>query len=218
MMDETRKAALLEAFGGYLDQLDDLPPDPAGETDLFSLFAELSALRTEVKTGSRQFNGALGQFKEAHELLRQAQGQLERELEQARQAQTTARRAALKPLLLELLDFHDRLAAGQVALNHYQPVQGWFRRIKSLKQDRLFIQSIREGQAMTLRRLGETLTRHHVRPLETLGLPVDPHTMTVVELDRQPGLDNGVVTAELRKGFLWGEETLRLAEVKANKL
>ena len=71
---------------------------------------------------------------------------------------------------------------------------------------------------MTLRRLEETLARHQVRPLETLGSIVDPHTMTVVELDHRPDLDNGVVTAELRKGFLWGEETLRLAEVKANKL
>jgi molecular chaperone GrpE len=160
----------------------------------------------------------LEQFKEAQSLLRQAQGQLERDLEQARLAQATARRAALKPLLLELLECYDRLAAGQAVLQHYRPVTGWFRRVKSFKQDRQFIQSIQEGQAMTLRRLEETLARHHVRPLETLGLPVDPHTMTVVELDRQPGLDNGVVTAELRKGFLWGEETLRLAEVKANKL
>jgi len=218
MIEESHKAALLETFGGYLDQLDDLPQDPAGETDLYALFAELAALRTEVKAESRQFNGALEQFKDAHEVLRLAQGQLERELEQTRQAQATDRRAALKPALLELLDFYDRLAAGQAALNNYQPVKGWFRRIKSFRQDRLFIQSIREGQAMTLRRLEETLTRYHVRPLETLGLPVDPHTMTVVELDRQPDLDNGVVTAELRKGFLWGEETLRLAEVKANKL
>lgn len=218
MMDEARKSALLEAFGAYLNQLDDLPSDPAGETDLFSLFGELAALRTEVKTESRQFGNALEQFQEAQGLLRQAQGQLERELEQARQTQATAKRAALKPVLLELLNFYDRLAAGQAALNNYRPVTGWFCRIKSFKQDRSFIQSIREGQAMTLRRLEETLTRHQVRPLETVGHIVNPHTMTVVELDRNPEVDNGIVTAELRKGFLWGEETLRLTEVKANKL
>jgi molecular chaperone GrpE len=216
-MEDTRKSALLEAFGGYLDQFDDLPQEPAGETDLFSLFAELSALRTEVKTESRQFGNAMDQFKEAQELLRQAHGQLEKELEQSRQNLAASRRAALRPLLVELLDFYDRLAAGLAALNHYRPVKGWFR-VKSLRQDRLFIQSIREGQAMTLRRLEETLTRHQVRPLETLGRTVDPHTMTVVELDHRPDVENGVVTAELRKGFRWGEETLRLAEVKANKL
>ena len=216
-MEDPRKSALLDAFGGYLEQPGDLPLEPADETDLFSLFAELAALRTEVKTESRQFGSTLDQFKEAQGLLRQAHGQLEKEVEQSRQNLAAARRAALRPVLVELLDFYDRLAAGLAAINHYRPVKGWFR-VKSLRQDRLFIQSIREGQAMTLRRLEETLARHQVRPLEALGLTVDPHTMTVVELDRRPDLDNGVVTAELRKGFLWGEETLRLAEVKANKL
>jgi len=216
MMDQTEKAALLEAFAAYLNDLEAAGPEPAEETDLFSLFTELAALRTEVKTESRQVNAALEQFKEAFGLLGQAQGQLGRELEQSRQDLVAARRAALKPLLLELLDLHDRLAAGQVALERYRPVKGWFR-VKSRKQELQFIHSIREGQAMTLRRLEETLSRHHVRPLETLGLPADPHTMTVVELDNQPDLENGVVTAELRKGFIWNNEILRLAEVKANK-
>ena len=217
MIDETRKAALLQSFGGYLDSLDDVPTAPAAETDLFALFAELAALRTEVKTESRQFGNTLEQFKEAQALLGQAQGQLEKELEQSRLNLAASRRAALRPLLLEMLDFYDRLALGQAALDNYRPVKSWFRG-NTPRQDRLFIDGIRAGQAMTLRRLEETLARQHVRPLETLGRIVDPHTMTVVELDRDPALENGVVTAELRKGFVWGEETLRLAEVKANKL
>lgn len=71
---------------------------------------------------------------------------------------------------------------------------------------------------MTLRRLDELLARQHVRPLEVLGITMDPHLMKVVELDHRPELDNGIVTAELRKGFRWGDEILRLAEVKVNKL
>jgi len=215
-MDQGQKAALLEAFGTYLDKLDEQAPEPATENDLFSLFSELAALRIEAKTGSRQVNAALEQCREAFGLLGQAQGQLERGLEQSRQDLSAARRAALKPLLLELLDLHDRLAVGQAALERYRPLKGWFR-IKSRKQDVQFINSIQQGQAMTLRRLEETLSRHNVRPLETLGKAADPHTMSVVDLDHRPDLENGVVTAELRKGFLWGGETLRLAEVKANK-
>ncbi|MDD5036765.1 MAG: nucleotide exchange factor GrpE, partial [Methylococcaceae bacterium] len=186
-------------------------------TDLFSLFSELAAMRTEVKAESRQFGNTLDQFKEAQELLRSSQQNLERELDKSRNELPVLRRAALRPLLVEMLDFYDRLVAGQAALSNYRPARGWFR-IKSRKEDRAFIQSIRDGQAMTLRRLEETLIRHQVRPIEALGQAVDPHIMTVVELDRQPQLENGLVTAELRKGFLWGEETLRLAEVKANKL
>ncbi len=218
MMHENKKNQLLAQFGNYLDNLvADGGDEETDQTDLFSLFTELAALRTEVRTESRQFGNALEQFKEAQSLLRNSHEHLERELERARNDSASLRRVVLRPLLVELLDLYDRLAAGQTVLQNYRPVKGWFH-VKSHKQDRLFIQGIREGQAMSLRRLEETLARHQVRPLDALGRIVDPHTMSVVELDRQPELENGIVTAELRKGYLWGEETLRLAEVKANKL
>lgn len=216
-MYEETKAQLLAQFGNYLDGLPDSFEEETGQTDLFSLFAELAALRTEVKTESRQFGNALEQFKETQSLLHNSHGHLERELERSRNDAVSLPRAVLRPLLVELVDLHDRLAAGQAMLQSYKPVKGWFR-VKSLKPDRVFIRSIREGQAMSLRRLEETLARHQVRPLEVLGRIADPHTMSVIELDRRPELENGIVTAELRKGYLWGEETLRLAEVKANKL
>ncbi|OQW94964.1 MAG: nucleotide exchange factor GrpE [Beggiatoa sp. IS2] len=75
-----------------------------------------------------------------------------------------------------------------------------------------------EGQAITLRRLDQTLNRYRVQPFETLHKTVDPHTMRVIEIDKQPQLEEGIVTEEIRKGFLWEDEVLRLAEVKVNKL
>jgi molecular chaperone GrpE len=218
-MEETTKVRLLEEFRSYLDTLDAGGDASAGNsTDLFSLFSALEALRTEVKTESRLVGGAVEQFREVLELLRNSQANLDRELDRTRGELSGLRRSVLRPVLLELLDLYDRLAAGQAALQNYRPIRGWFRRIKSRPEDRQFIQSIRDGQAMTLRRLEETLARQQVHPLDVLGRSVDPHTMTVVELDHQPALENGVVTQELRKGFLWGEDVLRLAEVKANKL
>lgn len=215
---DASKTQLLEAFRQYLDSADLPVVETAAQTDLYSLFSELAALRTEVKTESRQFAATLEQTKETQELLRTAQTSLERQSESLRGEIANLRRSTLRPLLLELLDLYDRFSSGSEALQKYRPVLGWFRTIKSRKEDRNFIQSVQQGQAMTLRRLEEALARQGVRPLETVGRPVDPHTMTVVELDRDPELDNGIVTAELRKGFLWGEEVLRLSEVKANKL
>lgn len=217
MMDEASKIRLLEEFRQYLDTPAGFEEDAATQTDLFTLFGELAALRTEVRTESRQFRTALDTVGEAHEWLRESQSNLNRTLERFQGEFSTLRRSALRPALLDLLDVHDRLSAGLKALQNYRPVKGWFR-IKSRPEDRRFIESIREGQGMSLRRLEEILARHEVRPLEVVGLPVDPHTMTVLELDRQPDLENGIVTAELRKGFLWGDEVLRLAEVRANKL
>ncbi|WP_133718085.1 nucleotide exchange factor GrpE [Methylocaldum gracile] len=217
MMDEANKIRLLEEFRQYLDTPAGFEEDAARQTDLFTLFSELAALRTEVRTESRQFRTALDTVGEAHEWLRDSQSNLNQTLERFQGEFSTLRRSALRSALLDLLDVHDRLSAGLNALRNYRPVNGWFR-IKSRPEDRRFIESIREGQGMSLRRLEEILARHEVRPLEVMGLPVDPHTMTVLELDRQPDLENGIVTAELRKGFLWGDEVLRLAEVRANKL
>ena len=42
--------------------------------------------------------------------------------------------------------------------------------------------------------------------------------MSAVEISHDPKLDNGIVIEELRKGFLFEENVLRLAEVKVNKL
>ena len=47
---------------------------------------------------------------------------------------------------------------------------------------------------------------------------LDPHTMNAVEIDRDPKIDNGIVLEELRKGFLFEDQVLRIAEVKVNKL
>jgi hypothetical protein len=41
--------------------------------------------------------------------------------------------------------------------------------------------------------------------------------MRAAELDQRPDLANGIVTEELRKGYLWRGELLRLAEVKVNR-
>jgi molecular chaperone GrpE len=214
MMDEASKIRLLEEFRQYLDSGAAAGEDAGGETDLFSLFAELAALRTEVKTESRLFRATLDDLKEAYGWLRDNQGNLDQTLERFHGELPNLRRTALRPVLLDLLDLHDRLSAGLNALHNYRPVKGWFR-VKSRREDRRFIESIREGQGMTLRRLEELLARQQIRPMDVLGKPVDPYTMKVVELDDRPGPESGIVTAELRKGFLWGDEVLRLAEVKA---
>lgn len=215
-MDEHNKTLLLDEFRQYLDGLDSAPPD-AGDSqtaDLFTLFSELAALRTEVRTESRAFRGALDELREVNGWLKNNQARLERHQERLDAELATLRRAALRPVLLDFLDVHDRLSAAAAALEGYRPVKGWLR-VKSRPEDRRFIDSIRAGQGMTLRRLDELLARQQVRPMAVLGQPADPYTMTVVELDHAAEGTTGTVTAELRKGFFWGDEVLRLAEVKA---
>ncbi len=189
-MDDNKKAELLTEFETYLHQtVDDI--EDTNTIDLFALFTELAALRNEVKLESRQVKKALDVFK-----------------------QNNQDRQLMRHLLLDLLEVYDRLYAGMLSLNNYKPS---FFSLFCKREIRLIV-SIKEGQAMTLRRFEQELAKYKVFPIEVLNKTLDPHLMRAVEVDKQVKIDNAIVTGELRKGFMWENEILRLAEVKVNKI
>lgn len=216
-MDETTKDELTRQFRACLEQLpeDNLEAiSPEGSTDLYTLFAELTALKNEVKIESRQVKSALEEFKAVFETLQEAQGHMAAELTRSRKDRDELSRALLRPLLRELLDLHDRLAAGLAAATFHRP--SFF--VRLCKREGRMIEGLRNGQQMTLRRLEALLASCQVRPIEVLGQSFDPARMHAAETESRPELAEGVVTAELRKGFFWDEELLRIPEVKINKI
>ena len=212
-MEPQNKSQLLGQFSQYLDTVE--LETGTEETDLYSLFIEMAALRNEVKTESRQFKTALENFKSGFDVLQQANEALTKERDTIRLQLENQRKEVTRNFLLEILEVYDRLAAGAKMLEGYKPVSSLFNHTK--KQDKKFIFSIQEGQAMSLGRLEQLLEKYQVTPIEVLNRPLDPHSMTAVEIDSRPKLDDGIVTEELRKGFRWQNEILRLAEVKVNK-
>lgn len=210
-MDQVDKEDLMAQFRAYLDDIEGEPVS-ATEGDTFSLFAELSGLKNEVKRESRQLKEALDQFKSVFDTLRTGNEALTRELESRRSAEKALRKETLRPLLVQLLDLRDRLEAGHTQSARSKPTALWPCR----RQGRL-LEALREGQEMTLRRMDRILSDYGVRALEVMGRPLDPHTMRVVEVESRTDQEQGMVTGELRKGFLWDDELLRTAEVKVNK-
>ncbi len=217
-MDTEIKEQLLEQFRAALDTLPEAPEaDAAGRrTDLYSLFAELVALKNEVRLESRQVKTALDEFRAVFETLQASQTQLGGELDRARNAVPEQRRAALKPLLLELVELRDRFEAGLRVLNHYRPTL-WVRLLGRRRRERDLLQAVAQGQDISLRRLEQLLNAQQVVALPAEGRPLDPHTMRAAELDQRSDLANGIVTEELRRGYLWQGELLRLAEVRVNR-
>lgn len=230
-MDETTKYHLISQFREFLesdtaDSLDSLQStDQEKPIDLLSLFSELAGLRNEVKLEARQVKSALEDFKSALALAESNQEKLNTELDRYRQeakryrqqSDSEYRDAQRKPIL-DILEFRDRLQASLNSLQNFRPstTQGWFGRCRC-QSEKDFLNSFHEGQNMLLRRVDQALARYQVKPLETIGKSLDPHTMSAVETENRPDLDNGIVTEELRTGFFWNEEILRLAEVKVNK-
>ena len=205
-MNETPKTRLLDQFASYLEKAE---LEPSAQTcDLHTLFTEMAALRTEVKIQARQFKTAIEDYREANDVLQRANERLSEVLD-ASKVNTS------RDFLLQLLEVYDRLAVGAKQLQRYEPVSKVFRRSK--KHDMEFIQSVQEGQGIALRRVEQILLKYRVTPIDVINLPVDPQVMKVVEIDHQCELEDGIVTGELRRGFRWQAQILRLAEVRVNK-
>src|SRR3954454_2288597 len=113
-VDDNIRQALLDRFGAWLDtaeQEPESPEDPGQAADLFAVFVEMAGLRSELRTESRLVKEALDQFRGAFDTLQASQVTLQRELDRARAEAHEQRRGALRPLLLDIIDLRDRLAA-----------------------------------------------------------------------------------------------------------
>jgi molecular chaperone GrpE len=78
-------------------------------------------------------------------------------------------------------------------------------------------ESIREGVDMTLKGLLDTLEKHGVVPIESLGKPFDPnfhHAVMQEESERHP---ENTVSQELQKGYMIRDRLLRPALVVVSK-
>lgn len=218
MIDAHAKEALVAEFRGYLDNraevLDEEPSDiETDEVDLFSLFTELTAIKNEVKLEARQVKGALDQFRELTGMLEQTNQRLSRDLENAREEQAQSVWNSQHPLLLGIVDLRDRIEAGLESARAYRP--GLLQRLGVRRQN--FLHGLIEGMEITLRRVDELLVRNQVQAVAAVGQRLDPHTMHAAGVEYRADRSEGVVLSEVRKGFLRGEEILRLAEVIVNK-
>lgn len=215
MTTETQKSELLEEFQNYLQQSHLEPLASNEQPDLHTLLSEMVGLKTEVKAESRQFKNTLDTLSTALEAVQDDNKTLSAEFTANTQRLELQQSAIIKAMLLEVVDIYDRLSTSLDVLQNYQPVKSLFK--SSRKKDISFIKRFKEGQAMTLRRFEQLLQQYQVRSIDCVGILLDPVTMSAVETGHNPKLDNGIVLEELRKGFLFKDQVLRLAEVKVNK-
>jgi molecular chaperone GrpE len=216
MTTETQKSELLEQFQNYLEQSNFEPFSSDEQPDLSTLLNELTSLKTEVKAESRQFKNTLDTLSSSLTSVQDDNKALSTELTGYTKRLEQQQYEIMRTMLLDIVDIYDRLTEGVGILQNYRPVSSLFKR--SRDKDVRFIKRFKEGQAMTTRRFEQLFQQYQVRTIDCVGKLLDPVTMSAVETGHDPTLDNGIVLEELRKGFLFQDQILRLAEVKVNKI
>jgi molecular chaperone GrpE len=217
-LDENIRQQLINEFREYIDSglnAGNATANADRSVDLYSLLQELVALKTEVKIEARQFKSSLDQFQSALNQLNSEKSYLSECLEQTRAGIEQEKDAALRALLLQLLDIRDRLFEGLKAAENYRKRGfSWCQP----KREQALIEGLRNGQALTLKRLDQLLASYDVVPIPVLDQRFEPVSMRAAEVENRPDLENGRVTGELRRGYLWRDKVLRAAEVKVNKV
>ena len=78
-------------------------------------------------------------------------------------------------------------------------------------------QGYRSGVELIHRQLLDLLKKRGVTTVETVGQSFDPHLHQAVAYDESPGVPDGQIIGELRRGYRLGERLLRPALVRVAK-
>jgi molecular chaperone GrpE len=119
-----------------------------------------------------------------------------------------------------------------VALDELYSRQSWVRRLlwrgyhrqarvlaarHGRKERETLFAALLEGYGLIQGRLTRALAAERVQRIATLGKPVDPERMIVVDVVDAPDKAPGTVVDEVRRGYVWNDRVLRCAEVRASR-
>ncbi len=218
------------------------------EIGLQRLVEEFTALRHEVKLQTKGSRGlqdqteallpalrqAIEHFKAveprdaraawaAGKPLAEAIAEFDEALDRGRFELEKARHRLVDEAESDLLEAFDAHLAGQ----------SWFRRrlMRSYHESarqvvrqrgpgsrRPHLDALIEGYMLIQSRLRRAMEAEEIERIETVGLPVDPELMTVVEMVDEPRGSVVEVVDEVRRGYTWRGRILRYAEVRASRL
>ena len=219
------KRSALEDFRRWLDELGEDAPDPrdtagddAGappspECDLHDLFAELAALRQELRLQNREQSRAGREAARAADRYDAAAERMRRHEDDLAAFEKRVAREAENRCLRSVLEVRDALVRGrEAAVELRERPGGLFRRPPR------GVAGVVEGYEMALRRFDRMLSRFGVRRVPATGHPFDSRTMHAMEIRRVEQAEDGVVVDELLGGFTRDGDVLRLADVAVNRL
>jgi molecular chaperone GrpE len=214
---------------------------------LYRLVEEFTALRHELKLQTKSTRGLQDQTEALLPALRQAIEQFRAIEPREAQAAWTAGKPLAEALAdldealvrgrVEIEKARRRLVdepAAEIAaaLDALFARQSWLRRrsVRSYhEQVRAVVleqgpeargplfDALLEGYGLIHSRLRRAMNAEQLQRIDTIGHPVDPDQMIVVDVVDDPDQPPGQVVEEVRRGYIWRGRVLRFAEVRASR-
>lgn len=214
------------------------------EIGLYRLVEEFTALRQEVKLETKSSRSLQEQVESLVPTLRQAIDQFRAIGPREDQAVFAAARSLAESIadLDEALDrgqaeiekARRKLAVEPVEaltakLNALHEAHSWLRRwrLRSYHERVLalvrqeaetgpkLLDALLEGYGLIRKRLRRAMDSERIQRIESVGRPIDPERMSVVEVVDSAEVAPGHVVDEVRRGYTWRDRVLRFAEVRA---
>ncbi len=139
---------------------------------------------------------------EALDLLRRREAEADQFRARLRKEMERRSRSEVEGFLRSLLEVVDSLDRGVAATAAEKDAAG-----------------LREGLGKVRDQFVSILARHDVKPMELLGKPFDPSLAEAVALSPlREGEREGEIVSELRRGYSWGAQVLRPAQVRVARL
>jgi molecular chaperone GrpE len=212
-------------------------PEAVTPFDPYRMVAEWIALRHEVKQQGKLLQGSQNLLQKALEALETEKSNLQHLAARQQQGLTSADQKALWRDLIGVVDALDQAClhwqaqvealdqtsapAPQQPQSFWQRWTGWLAQpagngttvASNATSLRDILVSNQQGNALIRRSLLEVLRQRQVIALVAQGQPFNPQTMYAVGRQENSTVPENTVIQEVVRGYLWGEQVLREAQV-----
>lgn len=208
------KNKVKEKIDSWLQTLPEFEDDARNDTndndipDLFSFYAELSALRSDFKTGTRKSQDSLLVFGDVLDVLKTSLDDLKSKQIQLEQTNSIIiKETLIKPLITIFIRFQ------RIINNLKTPVRTSFLSFRNPHKE-ILNRNI-EGFSLVFAHLKKLLEKEGVVKTDCLGQIFDPHTMIAIATKiASENCKPETVVEEISPGFIFKDKILLLAKVK----
>jgi len=211
------KQRLIAQCASTIQRLPDQPPEPEATPQtpapsIYSIYAELLALRNEFRKGNRKSAETFSRFGEVLEVVHTETGKLREWLSQSMENQSTDNPKSRRNHAMALIDLRDRLQRLQKSAEDNTD-SGWLQRLGSQsrwKQQTGAIRIVHDHLRILMQSEG-------IEPIQiAIDASFDPLLMKAVgEVERKEDASGSLKVAEvIQTGYCLGGECLRPTEVR----